>query len=805
MTHSLSLQKILATLLTIAALFAGQQAFATSTFTVTSSTSGYTTTFTITRTGNTSVAETVNYRTVSLSALAGQHFIEKIGTLSFSANQTSKTVSVTETAIADIEANYRFQAGTVRKYRFEVLDKDGYVLASKDREMNYGSNCRILTSDFDEKTVTVSSGETTAGDGGYGSNPYLTMASDGYYNNAAPQDYLSASNMELHMTLDFQAKEVEDGYQYLQILFDPTDNGYDERPTSNISDGDPGTPSLSRYMAGFEHQSGIKNTNYASYSFPVTSVGNNNGANLPWHNSPWNNIIGSLSTQKFNTSCRATDGRLLIPTEFTELVLRFNASGSGGDNWTLKNVVAKIQAVDNYRPTVLPNYTVSGGRHQKGNTIYVSVPFNEIVYITGTTQKLTTSWGDLTYIAGNGTNVLTFQGEISSSASGSLSVTGYSGVIKDMADLQFNGSISCDFGIALDSDYAWSPSDFNSLGSNTYEIATTTDLRHLALMVNGAYNDCSGLTFQQTADIAYNHGSSTTENNFTQIGGYFVINGTGGDKNFNGTYDGQNHTISGIRVYKDPNSPGADDNANKNVGLFGRISGNATIQNVILTDARITGYQYVGGLVGNKTSGTVLNCLVVNSAITCGYTNVGALFGDNTGYLGANHYRNCTVNDTPNATGVGVGQNGFSQDRDGARSVHTLTIQNANVTATGESVTYQNTTYYASNTTITLGYNNSTGYQVTYSLNGTALSDNTFTMPANDNATVNAVATLITYTITYNLDSGSVATANPTTYTVETPTFTLVNPTKTGYIQSESRLGIRKRIPRHPRCTIAYT
>ncbi len=37
------------------------------------------------------------------------------------------------------------------------------------------------------------------------------------------------------------------------------------------------------------------------------------------------------------------------------------------------------------------------------------------------------------------------------------------------------------------------------------------------------------------------------------------------------------------------------------------------------------------------------------------------------------------------------------------------------------------------------------------------------------------------YTITYDLDGGTVNGVNPTQYTVETPTFTLVNPTKPGY------------------------
>jgi len=40
---------------------------------------------------------------------------------------------------------------------------------------------------------------------------------------------------------------------------------------------------------------------------------------------------------------------------------------------------------------------------------------------------------------------------------------------------------------------------------------------------------------------------------------------------------------------------------------------------------------------------------------------------------------------------------------------------------------------------------------------------------------------VVAYTITYNLDGGTVASANPANYTVETATFRLNNPTKTGY------------------------
>ena len=55
-----------------------------------------------------------------------------------------------------------------------------------------------------------------------------------------------------------------------------------------------------------------------------------------------------------------------------------------------------------------------------------------------------------------------------------------------------------------------------------------------------------------------------------------------------------------------------------------------------------------------------------------------------------------------------------------------------------------------------------------------------FTMPA-VNVTISVTFTPIEYTITYDLDGGTVATANPTKYTIETATFTLPTPTREHY------------------------
>ena len=72
------IRTVFAALLAAAATGAAIPAYA-SAFTVTSATSGQTTTFTVTRSGDTSVAETVAYRAVSRSALAGLHFRETAG------------------------------------------------------------------------------------------------------------------------------------------------------------------------------------------------------------------------------------------------------------------------------------------------------------------------------------------------------------------------------------------------------------------------------------------------------------------------------------------------------------------------------------------------------------------------------------------------------------------------------------------------------------------------------------------------------------------------------------------------------
>ena len=403
-------------------------------FTVTSSSSGSGARFIVTR-DDTTAAETVNYRTVSLSAYAGQHYTAKSGMLTFPAGQSAVTNTVTETS-PTVDA-YNFQAEAWREYSFVLTDEGGFPLAIGYR--NFITGTQVKSDDaFGEKRVSINAGRITVKDGGY-DQAYYDVPIDSYYSAAAPKKYLVATGAQLRMTLNFLAREKDDGYQYVAI--------YANTSTSNVDtgakDGDPGNVSSSRYMAGFTIDGNVSST-YYPYVFPLTSKDTACGEQAhPWSN----NSNGNLKQQYFKTNCRATDGRLIIPTDLSSLYVRFNASGNLDDDWYASNVVARIQAVDTTAPTSLLGVSVPPGTYAKGNEVYVSVAFGEIMKASGS-PTISTTWGSFAYVNGSGSNVLTFKGTISTSASNTLDVVkmqhggNMQGKVQDLAGNEFSGSVS---------------------------------------------------------------------------------------------------------------------------------------------------------------------------------------------------------------------------------------------------------------------------------------------------------------------------------------------------------------------------
>lgn len=859
-------------------LIAGQGAWAAENgWSVQASTSGNVTTFTISRT-NTSVAETVRYRLVNQSAFAGQHYnVTQVngenktttaqqtaaltGEFTFAAGETgSRTIQVTESAGSGAYSYYK--DNTQRSYKLELTDAGGFYLTSNTRSFTTGTSINS-TNVYAEKSVTVASGPVTITHDGFDQG-YHAVSVATYFSNAAPQAYLVAAGAELRMVVTLDEAEKDDGYQHIQLLVNKT-TSFDD----NANEGNPGTPTNSHYLASFAHKPGSTLTTYASVCFPLTSATDNCSAVDPaWNFSPYNNTVGKLYTQKFKSGYRASDGKLIVAKKneldgLSTVGIRFDASGDNADTWYAKNVTAKFTAVDVTAPTVIA-YSVAPGVHAKGNTVYVSVAFNEIV--TTSSAKLTSNWGDLAYVAGSGTNVLTFSRTIPDDASDALSITGYSG-ITDLAG-KAPSSVSPSNLCSLDDSYAytitydldsgtlatqnpttytyetavtinnqpilaaggyvfagwtgsngstpqtsvtipagshgnksytanWTPlwgQDSGATGedeAHPYIISSTAGLDMLAKVVNGTdgypANDFNGKFFKLSNDITYAHttdwnDASSPENNYTAIGrmsgnNYYY---------FSGTFDGDNHTISGIRIYK-----GGNYDADSRQGLFGCVGASGTVKNVTLSDTRIAGYNavgtisgqnngdvinchaaatvvisavasrpanYHGGIVGNNNGGTirctsaarltsnkqsswyygaiagqnagsVINCLAVGAGIPSMEKYYGVIVGYNYGgTLTNNYYRNCTVGDTANATNVGVGNSTNAlADQDGARSIHTLVLtvppQNVGISVSGESVVIDHATYYASNTTVTVS-----GDYTGYYFNGCTVKD------AGDNA-----------------------------------------------------------------------
>ncbi|MEW6622898.1 MAG: GLUG motif-containing protein [Bacillota bacterium] len=83
-----------------------------------------------------------------------------------------------------------------------------------------------------------------------------------------------------------------------------------------------------------------------------------------------------------------------------------------------------------------------------------------------------------------------------------------------------------------------------------------------------------------------------------RLGTLRFFNDDENDVHFTGIFDGNNMTISGLFI----NQPDTD-----SVGLFGYMDSGAKILNMKLADVNVTGRNFVGGLVGVNSGGTITN------------------------------------------------------------------------------------------------------------------------------------------------------------------------------------------------------
>lgn len=149
-----------------------------------------------------------------------------------------------------------------------------------------------------------------------------------------------------------------------------------------------------------------------------------------------------------------------------------------------------------------------------------------------------------------------------------------------------------------------------ALVDGVYEIYTAAGLNAFASIVNSGLSDFSGLSTEGidvTSSITKNQSAEGKLMNdidlknelFTPIGNNYYY----------GTFDGDGHLVSGLKVNSTSNY----------VGLFAYISG-ATIQNLgVAGEVNGTYSKCVGGIAGYSYGATVINCYNMASVTATGY------------------------------------------------------------------------------------------------------------------------------------------------------------------------------------------
>ena len=142
--------------------------------------------------------------------------------------------------------------------------------------------------------------------------------------------------------------------------------------------------------------------------------------------------------------------------------------------------------------------------------------------------------------------------------------------------------------------------------NSPYQIGTAEELYWFAALVNG---ELGGETPNASANAVLTANITVTNETWTPIGF---------ETPYEGTFDGQGYTISGLNF---------DNSGLNNVGLFGWNQG--TIKNVGVVDSYFYGSGFVGGVCG-LNGGTITGCYNTGTVSGSGYST-GGVCGSNEG------------------------------------------------------------------------------------------------------------------------------------------------------------------------------
>ena len=337
-------------------------------------------------------------------------------------------------------------------------------------------------------------------------------------------------------------------------------------------------------------------------------------------------------------------------------------------------------------------------------------------------------------------------------------------------------------------------------------IASASDWATFCTNVNNG-TTYSGQLVKMTADIT----TSTGMNNNHAFYGVF----DGGGHTLNITISGGSWNmapfpvISGATIKNLTVTGSVTNTSDFTGGLVGQAMGNNNLIENCVVNTDVTGDTRIGGVVGQLSGSLTIKDVVYGGTITNKYSSTtggfiayynstdksltmtnclfkGTYSGPSPFHPIGMKYNTSSTFSTLSCTNCFYTVNPQNNPDAGVviadgTKVSQLSLGQGVSILTGNTCSFLNEVFHYG--TVTLGYNDPEAV-VTYSLDGTPLPGNSFTISKDNAAFDDGTATITagySFTISYNLDGGTVATPNPTTYTSASSDITLNNPTREGW------------------------
>lgn len=373
-------------------------------------------TFIINRTGGVDEKQTVYYRTHNGTAVAGTHYIQKVGAVTFEPKESTKEVPI---SLLGIDSTWQ---NADRYFYFDIYRVDGGAIDSSKRM----AKCTL--SKQAEKEVPK----------------------DDIYVDHTLVEYSDKKNISKNS--NFEIKDIK----FNKIISTDEDYFFDDGNHMGVKIQFQGKKNIFASIPNFRAED--------SKGEIIAEIKLN---------------LGSVSETYVNLTYPGEAGTYFNAGKHPPLKLEFADSGAGVDSWSVQNIRVTGKLIDTtgpYTKEVLFNEG-NGYTYTSGDMLYVSLKLNEVVEVLTDTPYLKVKLGndkalDLEYQSGNLTDTLCFGAEVPGGVTGKNitieSLENKNG-IRDFSNNEFGAEVS-----------GSSNMDFQSITPTITSSTTGTRPRHLA-------------------------------------------------------------------------------------------------------------------------------------------------------------------------------------------------------------------------------------------------------------------------------------------------------------------------------------